>query len=207
MEPDAAETIPSLLSLLTRSAELKSELRHGWNADGTRAESVAEHCFQLGLFAMLVAPYLEHPVNVERLLKMCLVHDLPEIVTGDTPYVSEVDRLSKKHAEQAAMEELTGIMPSIVGTEVRELWLEFEAGDTVEAKCARALDGLEAQIQHNIAPIGTWEPREYGFVYTKMDSLCRYDSTLSAVCEAIKRVAENKMIDAGIDTDAIKPSE
>lgn len=91
--------------------------------------------------------------------------------------------------------------------EVYGLWHEFEDCRTVEARCAKALDNLEAQLQHNIAPISTWEEREFSMVFTKMDRWCDHDAALQALCETIKQDACLKMEAAGIQPADHKPRE
>ena len=74
-------------------------------------------------------------------------------------------------------------------------------------RCAKALDNLEAQLQHTIAPISTWEQREFPMVFTKMDPWCRHDAALQALCDAIKQDACSKMEAAGINPADHKPRE
>jgi putative hydrolase of HD superfamily len=90
-------------------------------------------------------------------------------------------------------------LPAALAREVRELWYEFEECQTIEARCAKALDSLEAQLQHNIAPLSTWEEREFPMVFTKMDRWCEHDAALKALCDTIKRDACAKMEAAGIN--------
>ncbi|MEM7799237.1 MAG: HAD family hydrolase, partial [Chloroflexota bacterium] len=73
-----------------------------------------------------------------------------------------------------------------------------------EARLANALDKLEVQIQHNLADFSTWTPVEYGLVYTKMDQLTAYDPFLDALCQQIKGEAESKMVENGVDVEAVK---
>jgi putative hydrolase of HD superfamily len=96
------------------------------------------------------------------------------------------------------------MLPSPEGTAIRELWNEFELGDTPEARFARALDHLEVQAQHNLADLATWEPIEYDLVYTKMDDRCAHDAFLRALCAAIRSHSEAKMRAGCIDVDPIR---
>ena len=91
-----------------------------------------------------------------------------------------------------------------VPVEIFELWHEFEAHATPEAKFATALDNLEVQIQHNLADFGTWEPIEYDLVYTKMDARCSHDAFLTVLCNAVKAQAEAKMVGEGVDVTSIR---
>lgn len=199
------ETISNtIMNMLKLSERLKCELRHSWLSNGRR-ESVAEHSWQMALMAVLVHHHLEHKVNLERTLKMIIVHDLIEAETGDVPFFETGGRQEAKPAlEQAAIEKIRAILDNETGQEIYDLWQEFEAGQTNEAKLAKALDNLEVQIQHNFADLSTWEEVEYDLVYTKMDQHCRHDSFLQALCETVKRDAEEKLNKAGISIDTIK---
>ncbi len=98
-------------------------------------------------------------------------------------------------------------LPPELAHEVYDLWHEFEDCKTVEARCAKALDNLEAQLQHNMAPITTWEEREFPMVFTKMDKWCDHDAALRALCDVIKQDASLKMEAAGINPSQYKPRE
>jgi putative hydrolase of HD superfamily len=196
-----------IIDFLSLTARLKSELRHCTDATGKRAESVAEHCFQMSLFALLVHQYLEGTVDVTRLLKLCISHDLVEAIVGDTPYVDGADRSQKRQREENGLRQLIEKLPPALGLELHDLWHEFEDCRTPEARCAKALDNLEAQLQHNIAPLSSWEEREFPMVFTKMDKWCNHDAALKALCETIKQDACVKMEASGIDPSQHMPQE
>lgn len=193
-----------ILDFLALSERLKCELRHSWLSDGRR-ESVAEHTWQMALIALLAHRHLEHPIDIGRVLKIILVHDLVEALAGDIPFFEVGERKERKaEREQAAIEEIRTRIGGDTGQEIFELWHEFEAHATDEAKFATALDNLEVQIQHNLADFGTWEPIEYDLVYTKMDQRCAHDAFLTALCRAVKAQAEAKMAAGGIDVPSIR---
>src|SRR5215468_390340 len=193
-----------ILDFLALSERLKRELRHSWLSDGRR-ESVAEHTWQMALIALLAHRHLQHPVDIGRVLKIILVHDLVEALAGDVPYFETGERKAlKAERERAAIEEIRVRVGGDTGQEIFELFNEFEAHETAEAKFANALDNLEVQIQHNLADFETREPIEYDLVYTKMDMRCSHDAFLTALCDAVKAQAEAKMKAAGIDVPAIR---
>ena len=193
-----------ILEFLGLSERLKRELRHSWLSDGRR-ESVAEHTWQMALVALLAYRHLEHPVDIGRVLKIILVHDLVEALAGDIPYFEVGERKQlKAERERAAIEEIRIRVGGDTGQEIFELWHEFEAHATAEARFATALDNLEVQIQHNLADFGTWEPIEYDLVYTKMDARCAHDAFLTALCNAVKAQAEAKMVGEGVDVASIR---
>ena len=110
----------------------------------------------------------------------------------------------KAERERGAIELIRTRLGGAVGQEIYDLWHEYEAKQTAEAKFAGALDHLEVQAQHNLADIRTWTPIEYDLVYTKMDRACAHDRFLAAFCEAVKEQSEAKMRAAGIDVDGVK---
>jgi putative hydrolase of HD superfamily len=196
--------VRTILDFLALAERLKCELRHSWLSDG-RQESVAEHSWQMALMAMLMHRHLELPVDLGKTLKIILTHDLVEALVGDVPYFDRSERRANKAEREAeAIEQIRAQLGGETGQEFYELWHEYEAKQTPEAKFAGALDHLEVQAQHNLADIGTWTPIEYDLVYTKMDQACAHDPFLAAFCEAVKEQSEVKMRAAGVDVDAVK---
>lgn len=198
--------LTSTLKVLKLAERLKFELRHSYTSSG-RQESVAEHTWRMSLMAVLIGPYLDQPVNMEKLLKMIIIHDLIEAEAGD---VSALDVLrnpavkkEKEQRERAAIENLRRHLDSSVGEEVYRLWYEFEEKNTYEAKVANAFDKLEVQLQHNDADIATWEEIEFDMSYM-MDKHVLFDQTLTQLKALIEKEAEDKMVVAGVDVEAVK---
>jgi len=196
--------IKAILNVLKLAERLKFELRHSWLSNG-RQESVAEHCWQMALVAILVHGSLEHPIDLEKALKMIIIHDLVEAEAGDVPFFETgPHKEAKSSLECEAIENIRRMLGDETGDEIYSLWHEFEAGETAEAKFVKALDNLEVQIQHNFADLNTWEEIEYDLVYTKMDKHCQHDAFLQIICGAVKHEAETKMLAGGVDVEAIK---
>jgi len=197
------DQVSRILSFLALSERLKLELRHSWLSNG-RQESVAEHSWQMALMALLMHRHLAQAVDIEKTLKMILVHDLVEAEVGDVPFFDKGERKRLKAArEQQAIAKIRDALDPATGQEIHDLWQEYEAKATAEARFATALDHLEVQVQHNLADFATWEPVEYDLVYTKMDAPCAVDPFLTAFCGAVKEQAERKMRAAGVDPAAI----
>jgi putative hydrolases of HD superfamily len=183
---------------------LKRELRHSWLSDGRR-ESVAEHSWMMSLLAIVLARRLATPVDVDKTLRMVIVHDLVEALCGDVPSFEQGERMRNKAAnEREAIDQLRRGLPDDVGDEIAGLWNEFEARATPEARFAVALDKLEVQLQHNLAPLETWQPVEYDLVYTKVLQPCMHDEFLEEFARAVIEQAEHKMADGGIDVVALR---
>ena len=196
--------VARILDFLALSERLKLELRHSWLSDGRR-ESVAEHSWQMALMALLVHRHLDQPVDIGRVLKMVLVHDLVEAEVGDVPFFDTGERKrAKAERERQAIVSIRGRLAGPTGDEIHDLWQEYEDRKTPESRFAGALDHLEVQIQHNLAALASWEPIEYELVYTKMDRACAFDPFLAELCAAVKEQAEAKMIAGGVDVAAVK---
>lgn len=193
-----------IVDALTLAENLKTELRHSWLSNGRR-ESVAEHTWMMALTAILMAPHLEHPVDLGRTLKLIVLHDIAEAVTGDIPSFEESARKDTKVADEtAAMERIRAMLPTASGDLMLSLWREYEDGETAEAKFARAIDKLEVQHQHNLAALETWTEQEFGLVYTKMDRECAHDAALRTLLATVRSRAERKLRDGGLDPAEIK---
>ncbi|WP_318250032.1 HD domain-containing protein [Terribacillus saccharophilus] len=162
------ERMRGIMQVLRLAEKLKFEMRHSWMSNG-RQESVAEHTWRVGLMAVLIEPYIEEKLDMAKLLKMIMIHDLVEAEAKDVPAFDtlfDTERKEQKQlAEQTAMNNIKAMLKEEPGKELQELWLEFEAKKTFEAKVANALDKLEAQLQHNEASIDTWLEVEREMVY------------------------------------------
>ena len=137
--------------------KLKCNTRHSWTSNG-RHESVAEHSWRLAVMALLCKD--EYPdINIDKVIKMALIHDLGEAVTGDVPafYKTNADELNETNAIQSLLNNL----PSEFQNEFSQLFNEMSTLSSPEAKLLKALDNLEAVISHNEADLDTWIPLEY----------------------------------------------
>ena len=128
--------------------KLKTVLRRTYLIHEDRSENTAEHSWHLAIMAILLAEHANEPVNVARVVKMVLVHDIVEIDAGDTYFYDTAAALDKAQREHAAADRLFGILPPDQGNELRELWEEFEASETADARFALALDRFMPQL-HN----------------------------------------------------------
>ncbi len=168
-----AGELEGLLEFLRAAEKLKDTERYAWTSRGRR-ESVAEHTWRLCLMALLVAD--EYPqLDFERLLKLCIVHDLGEAIGGDVPAPEQQDTPDKSERERRDLERLTRPLPSHLRDRLRGLWEEYEAGRTAEARLAKALDKLETILQHtqgrNPPDFDYRYNLDYGHRYTSDDPL------------------------------------
>lgn len=151
-----------LLEAMHLAEKLKNNTRHSWTSAG-RHESVAEHSWRLCLLALLVRD--EFPdADMDKVLRMCVVHDLGEAFTGDIP---AFEKTAAHEADEAfLLRRWAEGLPEPYRTRLPALFDEMDALQTTEAKIYKALDKLEAVIQHNEAAISTWLPLEYDLQLT-----------------------------------------
>ena len=169
------------LNILHVAERLKDTMRHCTTSKGRR-ESVAEHSWRIALMAMLLRA--EFPeLDIDRVTKMCLIHDLGECFTGDIP------TFRKTKADEKTEDELLNAwvesLPAPVSDEMKALYAEMNAQKTPEARLYKSLDKLEAVIQHNESPLGTWEPNEYELNKTYAFDAVAFSEWLTALRKEI----------------------
>ena len=146
MEPE------KLLEALHTAEKLKDTTRHCYTSKG-RHESVAEHSWRIALMAFWLRD--EFPqADMDKVIRMCLIHDLGECFTGDIPAFDKT--AADEAAEEALLSRWVDSLPEPVCTEMRTLYAEMAALQTTEAKIYKALDKMEAIVQHNESAIATW---------------------------------------------------
>ena len=153
-----------LLRILSQAARLKTTMRHCYTEEGRR-ESVADHSWRIALIAMLMTGIEEYQdFDMNKVIRMCLIHDLGESFTGDIP-TFEKDSADKK-VEDDLFERWVDAFPEPQRAEWIGLLAEMKALETKEAKLYKALDKIEAIISHNESDISTWLPLEYDLQLT-----------------------------------------
>ncbi len=154
------ERLERQIRFIVEIDKLKSVLRRTYLIDSNRNENTAEHSWHLAMMAVLLAEYSNEPVDVSRVIRMVLIHDIVEIDAGDTFVYDSAAMVGKEERERAAADRLFAILPADQGAELRLLWDEFERRDTPEAKFAYALDRLVPQLHNYHTNGGSW--KEHG---------------------------------------------
>jgi putative hydrolase of HD superfamily len=153
------DTLRAQLQFIEVIDALKSVERRNYLADGSRVENSAEHSWHAALMAHVCAAHCDEPVDVARAVLMLLIHDVVEVQAGDT-YLYDVEARSEQaEKEQAAAEQLYGLLPKVQGQELLALWNEFEARATPEARYARAIDALLPLLQTTACDGKGWRER------------------------------------------------
>lgn len=130
------------VDFIIETDKLKRIIRRNYNADGSRLENTAEHSWQIALMALTFSEYAEEKIDVAKVIKMLLIHDLVEIDAGDTYLYAEGDLEERDYKEQQAAERIFGLLPKDQRKAYQQLWNEFEEKESAEAKFAKAIDRL-----------------------------------------------------------------
>ncbi|OCW92706.1 phosphohydrolase [Macellibacteroides sp. HH-ZS] len=161
-----------------------------------RPENDAEHSWHLALMAISLSEHANKPVDILRVLKMVLIHDIVEIDSGDVFLYDKSKSHKNTEEEFAAAKRIFGLLPENQAKELIDLWKEFEDGETDDAKFAKSLDKFEPLLQNFSNNGGTWDKYNvtYNEVYTQKKSINKGSDTLWEYAENLL----NESVDKGI---------
>lgn len=179
----------TLLDALSIAERLKDTIRHCYTKSG-RHESVAEHSWMMTLMAFFLKDEL-HDVDMNKVIRMCIIHDLGEAFTGDIPTFEKT--ASDETTEDDLFSRWVNSLPEQTALEMCSLYAEMATLQTLEAKTYKAIDGLEALIQHNISDLSTWIPREYELNKTYANDKVTFSPYLTALREEIRKDTLKKL--------------
>jgi putative hydrolase of HD superfamily len=134
--------------------------------NSNRRENDAEHSWHLALMTLVLADHSDYPIDILKVLKMVLIHDIVEIDAGDTFIYDSAKNHTNTNEERIAAERLFGLLPETQAAEFIAIWEEFEEGKTSEAKFARTMDRMEPLLQNTSNSGGTWV--EFNVPYQKV---------------------------------------
>ena len=168
----AQARLDAQFAFLNEADRLKSVLRATTLVDGSRRENSGEHSWHLSLYALVLADQSAPGVDLTRVIKMLILHDLVEIDVGDVPIHSANGTAhastATQAAEQAAANRLFGLLPPDLAQDFRALWDEFEAAETQDALFAKSLDRVQPVMANLMSGGGTWT--EYNVTSDQLDS-------------------------------------
>ena len=177
------------LSILHTAERLKDTPRHCTTTNG-RTKSVAEHSWRTALMAMLLKN--EFPqIDTEKVTAMCIIHDLGECFTGDIPTFVKTD--NDRKTEDSLLSQWVKTLPPEISARFADLYAEMEQQQTPEAKLFKAIDKLEALIQHNESPISTWSPNEYALNLTYAFDVVQHSPWLTALRQEVLNETKKKI--------------
>ena len=178
-----------LLAVLHTAERLKDTTRHCYTSQG-RHESVAEHSWRVTLMAYLMRD--EFPeLDMDKVMQMCLIHDLGECFTGDIPSFEKTAADTAR--EDGLLARWVAGLPQPYCRDMAALYAEMDALETAEARLYKALDKLEAVIAHNESPISSWLPREYDLNLTYANDNVAFSPYLTALRQAVRQETEKKV--------------
>ena len=187
--------IGDYIKIVNTFEAMKRNTRHSWLSDG-RHESVAEHSWRLTLMAYFLKD--EFPgADIDKILKMCIFHDIGEAFTGDIP--AFIKTAEDEKTEENTVDKFISTLPEEYRTELAALFDEMNRLETTEAKIYKALDKMETLIQHNEADISTWLPLEYemNLVYGEKEvQFSEYMKELKKAVneETVRKIEAEKML-------------
>ena len=196
--------IEKIVDFLQIAEKLECEYRLTRMSDG-RCQAVASHSWNMAMMAMVLRPYLKTPVDMLRVLHMCLLHDLPEAIAHDVPLHQQTPQVrAEKHVrESLAIEQIVGMLND---DDIRSCMIEYEARQTPEAQLVKALDVLDTGIQHmcarDLAYVGEFDDNFYWKMFFDDEFVRMFDfePVLRQVIDEVRtRVADRLRNEQGID--------
>ena len=171
--------IPSLIRFVIEIEKLKNVLRKSRPVGLGRYENSAEHSWHVCVIALLFSRYANEKIDIDRVVKMLLIHDLVEIDAGDVlAYHANTDAVRKSESEAA--ERIFALLPEAIGQELKSLWLEFEAAATPEALYAKAMDRVPAVVQNLHGQGHTWRKH-----HISEEAILALNAKIGAGCEPL----------------------
>lgn len=156
--PSLDQRLAQQMAFLIEADKLKSIFRQSYISDGSRRENDAEHSWHLSLMAITLFEHANQPgLDLLKILKMVILHDIVEIDAGDTYIYDEAAKRDQEEREQRAADRLFGLLPPDQASEFRALWDEFEAAASPEARFAKAIDRLHPMLLNYLAEGKTWQ--------------------------------------------------
>jgi putative hydrolase of HD superfamily len=188
---DKDNTLSRATDFIAYVDQLKGVIRQNGLFDGSRSENTAEHSWHAALSALVLEPFANEPVDINRVTRMLLIHDLIEIEAGDT-FVYDTEGLAAQEAaELHAAEVVFGRLPQPLGRDLRALWDEFEARRTPDAKFAKSIDRFMPLFSNIRNGGSSWLP--HGITKAQVIEICHIIEDGS---EALWALSEQMLDDA-----------
>lgn len=164
----ATSPLRERLAFLAEADQLKTTLRATQICAGTRRENSGEHSWHIALYALVLAEHANRAVQISRVVRMLLIHDLVEIDAGDAPIHGDHDIAEQDRIERLAADRIYGLLPDRQAADLRTLWDEFEAAETNDAVFAKSIDRVQPVISNLETGGGTWP--EYNVTATQLET-------------------------------------
>lgn len=151
------------MAFLNEADKLKTVIRATTLCDGSRYENSGEHSWHIALYALVLGEHAPAGVDISRVIKMLLLHDLVEIDAGDAPIFGDHDIARMQADEAKAADRIFGLLPRDQSRELRGIWEEFEAAETPDAIFAKSLDRFQPPNQNLMSDGGSWRDYKVSF--------------------------------------------
>ncbi len=166
------ERLEAQFAFLNEADRLKHVMRATTTVDGARPENSGEHSWHLALYALVLADQAASGVDINRVIRMLLIHDLVEIDVGDVPIHSQNGQAhasaETQAAETKAADRIFGLLPKDLSTDLRALWEEFETAESPDARFAKSLDRVQPVMANLMSGGGTW--KTYDVTFDQLES-------------------------------------
>ena len=173
--------------------------RQTYLTDGRRKENDAEHAWHMAIMTMLLSEYANEPIDVLHTIGMLLIHDLVEIDAGDTYAYDEEGKKTQADREKYASDRIFGLLPEEQGKMLYDLWLEFEAQKTPEAKFARVMDNLQPMMLNAATDGKAWEEHD-----VHIEQILNRNRNTAKGSEAIWEYAKEEFLRPNLENGKIK---
>lgn len=160
MKQEDRERLDQLFTFFREIDKEKFIGRQTYLSDAKRKENDAEHAWHMAIMTLLLSEYANEKIDVLRTISMLLIHDLVEIDAGDTYAYDEEGKKTQAERERKAADRIYGLLPKEQGKKLYDLWLEFEARQTPEAKFARVMDNIQPMMLNAATEGKAWEEHE-----------------------------------------------
>ncbi len=167
--------------------------RQTYLANGERKENDAEHAWHMAIMALILSEYANEEIDVLRTISMILIHDVVEIDAGDTYAYDENGKKSQREREVKAADRLFGMLPKDQAVKFRNLWEEFEAQETKEAKFARTMDNIQPVVLNDASDGKSWV--EHG---VHLSQILNRNKNTAKGSEVIWNYAKENFIDENV---------
>ena len=180
--------------------KVKNVFRQTYLADKNRKENDAEHSWHIAIMALLLQEYAEETVDVLKVMTMVLIHDLVEIDAGDTYAYDEAGHRTKRERELKAADRIFGLLPEDQGSYLRELWDEFEAYETADAKYAHLLDNFQPLLLNDASGGIAWLEHSVkkSQIYKRNEKI---EETSDIIWEKMKNIVEEHIEKGNVIND------
>lgn len=187
------------LQFICEVDKVKNIVRQTYLADGNRKENDAEHSWHIALMAVILKEYVPQ-ADVAKVITMVLIHDLVEIDAGDTYAYDAEGAKTKRVREVACADRLFGMLPEEQGKKFRELWEEFEAYETIDAKYAHLLDNLQPMLLNDAANGVSWKEHEVkkSQIYKRNEHI---EETSKEIWKCMKNIVDKHIELGNIEDD------